>query len=226
MGRLLIVLAFLFATIALPFALWGDALEVLLSPEQLRAWLEGSRGTAWLIAIGLLAVDIVLPIPSAAVIGILGIVYGTALGGTIASIGLMVNGLLGYAVCRALGRRLAIRLAGAGTLDMTDRLFARHGGWIVAVSRSLPVLAEAVAMSAGLAAMPYRRMIAAMAMGVIPVGFLYAGLGRLGAEEPMLVIAACLGVSALLWAIAVVVFGLRSTRLPESPSLDNRLAAP
>ncbi len=226
MGRFLVILLFLFATIALPFALWGDALEVALSPDRLQAWLEGSRETAWLIAIGLLTIDILLPIPSAVVIGFLGIVYGTVLGGMIAMAGLLLNGVLGYLICRALGRRLAIRLAGESSLDKADRLFAQHGGWIVAISRSLPVLAEAVAMSAGLAAMPVSRMLLAMVIGIVPVAFLYAWLGSLGAGDPMLVIAACLGLSALLWWISVVAFDSRIVRNRQAPSLANRLGLP
>ncbi len=217
MGRFLLVLLFLMATIVLPFAIWGDALETVLSQEKLRDWLEGSRETAWVIAIGLLAVDIVMPIPSSVVIGVLGIVYGTVLGGVIAVAGLLANGLLGYAICRALGRRLAVRLAGADALGVADRLFAHQGGWIIAVSRSLPVLAEAVAMSAGLAAMPVRRMLAAMIAGAVPVGFIYAGVGDLGAEDPVIVIAVCLGLSAALWMAAMLFFGLR-----RQPSTDDQ----
>ena len=212
MGRFLIVLLFLFATIALPFAVWGDALDTTLSQEKLRAWLEGSRETAWLIAIGLLAIDILMPIPSSVVIGVLGIVYGTGLGGTVAVAGLLANGLLGYGICRLLGRRLALRLAGEGTIATADHLFERQGGWIVAVSRSLPVLAEAVAMSAGLAAMPVRRLVAAMLAGAVPVGFIYAGVGDIGANEPMIVIGVCLGLSIVLWVAGALVFGMRRGR--------------
>lgn len=220
MARALLVLVFLMLTIVVPFAIWGDDLEILLSQDALRAELQDNAGIAWLIAIGLLAVDIVLPIPSSVIIGALGIVYGTVLGGVIASLGLIASGLLGYGICRVLGRPVAIRMAGAEELASGDRLFARHGGWMVALSRLIPVLAEVIALSAGLAAMPARTFVIAITCGAIPVGFLYAAVGAIGAERPFLVIAICLGLSGVLWLVAATVFGLSGR--PLGPRSSDR----
>jgi len=206
MGRALAITLFLVLTVVVPFLLWGDALDVLLSQDALRRELADSAATAWLAGIALLAVDIVLPVPSSVVIGVLGVIYGTPIGGLVASLGLLANGLLGYWVCRAFGRALAIRMVGEKPLATGDRLFRRHGGWIVALSRLIPVGAEVVSMSAGLAAMPSGRFLAALACGSLPVGYAYAGIGDAGAENPLLVAVVCLAVSAVLWIAVAIVF--------------------
>ncbi len=129
----------------------------------------------------------------------LGILYGPLAGGLLASAGGFLSGALAYLLCRRLGRPAALRLLGAQGLAEGERLFARAGGWLVVLSRWLPVFPEVVACMAGLARMPPAAFLIALACGAAPLGFAFAALGHAGADTPMLAIALSAGLPPLLW---------------------------
>jgi membrane protein YqaA with SNARE-associated domain len=116
--------------------------------------LRGLGGLAMLAAIGLTVSDILLPVPTTAVMAALGLLHGPALGGAAASLGAFLAGMLACAIARGAGPETARRLAGRRGLAGAGQLFARWGGWRVALSRWRPVLPETVALVAGLVAMP------------------------------------------------------------------------
>ena len=74
---LVLALAFL---VAIPFAIWGDQIEQILSIDGAIAWMK-STGWAWAAGIGLIISDVALPVPSTAVMAALGVLYGPLLGG-------------------------------------------------------------------------------------------------------------------------------------------------
>ena len=204
-GRALLRPFLIFVTLALalgvPFLIWGDSLEGKLSGPGARTWLESYGTYAWAAGIGLLIADLAIPVPTTAVMAALGIVYGPILGGLVATTGSIASGLIGYGLSRQFGRPLVLRLLGPQSLSEGDRLFAGTGGWMVALSRWLPVVSEVVACMAGLARMPPRMFLAALVCGSAPLGFVFASIGKAGAESPLLT----LGISALapfaLWAL-------------------------
>lgn len=199
LAGLFLALAALFA---LPFLLYGEAMEAWLAAGSAAEWLERRRGLAWLAAILLLAADLLLPVPNTMVIAALGALYGPLLGGLLATLGSCLSGLLGYGLCRRFGRPLAVRLAGAAELAEAERLFARSGGLVVALSRWLPVVPEVVACMAGLAAMRLPLFATALVCGAAPVGFLVAFIGWLGADRPILTLALCALLPLPLWLAA------------------------
>ena len=99
--------------------IWGEALEQGLSLSGVVTWLEAQGRFAWLANIA----DLTLPIPASAV-------------------GVASAGMVGYGLCRWLGRPLTQWLVGAGPLAQGEALFARGGGGVVALSRWVPILAE------------------------------------------------------------------------------------
>ncbi|HCN29103.1 MAG TPA: hypothetical protein DIT64_10180, partial [Verrucomicrobiales bacterium] len=102
---LLVIL--LLAGIILPFLIWGEAFESMLSLEGARAWMENYGSWAWLAGVALLVADIVLPIPGTVVMSALGWKYGWLLGGCIAAAGSMLSGAAAYFLCRRLGHGAA-----------------------------------------------------------------------------------------------------------------------
>jgi len=185
-----------------PYLIWGEALEAAFSVEGARAWMAGYGAGAGLAGVGLLVADLLLPIPSTLVMSALGLAYGAWLGGLYAAVGTMLAGLVAYGLSRWLGRPLARRLAGEEGLRRGEELFERGGAWLVAGSRCLPILPEAVACLAGLHRMPFRTFLLALACGSVPTGFLFAAIGALGQAEP----AWALGLSVIfpvaLWLAA------------------------
>ena len=174
----------LFLGCLIPFMIWGEQFEGALSLEGARAWMGRFGSGAGLAGIGLLVADILLPIPSTIVMSALGLTYGIWLGGLYAATGTTLAGLIAYALSRALGRPLARRLAGEEGLRAGEALFQGGGAWLVAGSRCLPILPEAIACLAGLHRMPFKTYAFALACGSLPTGFLFAAIGALGQEEP------------------------------------------
>jgi uncharacterized membrane protein YdjX (TVP38/TMEM64 family) len=198
-GRLALVVFGLGGLVALPFVVWGDGFEAAFSVGGTTAWLRAQGDWAWAAGIGLLLTDLVLPVPGTSVMAALGIVYGPVTGGLIGAAGSIASGLLGYGLCRAFGQRAFRWIAGDAGVDAARELFGRRGGWLVALSRWLPVLPETVACLAGLARMRAATFALSLACGSLPLGLTFATVGHLGAEAPLVVMAASALVPALLW---------------------------
>ena len=194
--------ALLLAGAIIPWLIWGDALEAAFTVEGARNWMGGYGAGAGFAGIGLLVADLALPIPSTLVMSALGLTYGTWVGGLYAAAGTAAAGLVAYALSRWLGRPLALRLAGEEGLRSGEGLFVRGGAWLVAGSRCLPILPEAVACLAGLHRMPFRAFLFALLCGSVPTGFLFAAIGALGQAEPAWALGLSVAVPVLLWLAA------------------------
>lgn len=192
------VLLLLAGTI-IPFMIWGEALESAFSVQGARAWMAGFGPGAGVAGIGLLVADILLPIPSTLVMSALGLTYGPLIGGLYAAAGSALAGVIAYGLSRWLGRPLALRLAGEAGLREGEKFFAAGGAWLVACSRCLPILPEAVACLAGLNRMPFRTFLVAVLCGSLPMGFVFAAIGALGQDDPAWALALSVAVPALLW---------------------------
>ncbi len=154
------------------------------TPEGARDWLNDYGRYAWLIALGLLISDLVLPMPATAVMAALGFIYGPLVGGLIGTLGTMLSGCLAYGICRGLGRGAAIKLVGEEDLRKGETLFRRFGAWLIVLSRWLPLFPEVVSCMAGLVRMPWTTFIAAMSCGTVPVALVFASVGYAGVEYP------------------------------------------
>lgn len=185
-----------------PFLLWGEGFMQWFSGEAAVRWIHGWGRWGWLAAVALLMSDLFLPIPATAVMAACGFVYGPLVGGAISAAGSFCAGVLGYGLCRAFGQRAAHWLAGEEGLQAHESRFRRHGAWLVAASRWLPLLPEVVTCLAGLARMPVRTFLVALACGAAPMGFVYATIGSLGQEQPGLALGLSILIPPLLWLAA------------------------
>jgi uncharacterized membrane protein YdjX (TVP38/TMEM64 family) len=199
-------LLFWFCVLALLFLIswmiWGGGLEARFTLDGCIAWLAAAGPWAWAAGIGLLVSDLLLPVPGTVVMSALGFIYGPFLGGLIAATGSMGAGLTGYGIGRCFGEPAARRWLGDMDYEKGRLLFARGGGWMVALSRALPILPEVISCTAGLVRMPFRRFLAALACGSLPIGFLFAAIGAAGRDAPGWALLFSLAVPAVLWGIA------------------------
>ncbi|WP_081885940.1 VTT domain-containing protein [Haloferula sp. BvORR071] len=200
--RLLFWFIALAALVIAVWLIWGGAWEQRFTLAGAVAWIEGAGPWAWAAGIGLLAADLVLPVPGTVVMSALGWVYGTAWGGLIASAGSILAGLFGYGVGRLIGEKGARKLLGDGDFEKGQKLFTKGGGWMIALSRAVPILPEALSCTAGLVRMPFGRFLASMTCGSLPVGFLYAWIGSVGRDAPAWAFGFSIGVPAILWLLA------------------------
>ena len=195
-------LAFLFIVpavlVLLSWFVWGESMERWMTPEML-----ASAGKwAWVAGIGLLLADFFLPVPGTVVLSALGYLYGFLLGGLIGSIGLVSTGLLGYGIGRLCSEKFGRRWLG-GDFERGERLFLKGGGWMVALSRALPIVPEVICYSAGLLRMPFGRFVLALVCGSIPMGLIFAWVGALGNVAPGWTLALSLIVPGVLWLAAL-----------------------
>lgn len=164
----------------------------------------------WALGIALIWADVVLPVPQTAVIAALGITYGTLLGGLLGTLGLITGGLLGYALMRTSARRYVRRFVGLQSLRKMECLFDQGGAWAIVLTRSLPYsIPEAMVFLAGLAGMPAGKLIAALAIGSAPTGFVFAAIGAGWAHQPTLALGVSYVLPVLLLPIGLYLIRLR-----------------
>jgi uncharacterized membrane protein YdjX (TVP38/TMEM64 family) len=201
MFRFLLIPLILIVIVIVPFAIWGEALTGFLSPNPDTGEFSTGRQMFWAVAIGLLVADIAIPIPTTSVVAALGIVYGPILGALIGTVGAMTAAAAGWTIGRFLGRPVAAYLVG-DALEGGEKLFARHGGWIVALSRWAPVLPEVVSAVAGVSRMPFGVFMAAALCGVAPFCLVFAIVGHLGADWPVITLVVSAVAPFILWCLA------------------------
>lgn len=167
-----------------------------------------ARGWAWVVGILLLVADLLLPVPGTVVMSALGAVYGVFLGGVFSAVGSFSAGVCGYWMGRFFQEETARKWLGEKDFESGRRLFGKGGGWVVAMSRALPILPEVVSCMAGLLRMGFGRFCLALACGAVPMGFLFAWIGAVGRDVPGWGIGFSLGVPVLLWAVSRWVIGV------------------
>ncbi len=196
------VVLFLVLLIVVSFLIWGDWFSAIFSEENAVAELSEYGRLAWLIGIVLLIGDLFLPLPATIIMSALGYIYGPLLGGVLATSGNFLSGMLAYGLCRALGRKGASWILGAEGLTKGEVQFANRGGWIVAISRWLPIVPEVVACMAGLHQMKANKFMVALLCGSLPLGFVFAYVGHTGHAAPYAALVASAVLPAVLWLAA------------------------
>ena len=139
------------AAILIPFVLWEA--EISGWANRFLAG-EASRGAVALVLGGLLASDVLLPVPSSLVSTTAGYLLGLAPGAAVSWLGMTAGALVGYFLGTRPARALTQRLVGEDELQRAQRIHERYGDWALIASRSVPVLAEASVVFAGVAGMP------------------------------------------------------------------------
>jgi membrane protein DedA with SNARE-associated domain len=175
--RLLLLLALAAVAVPLvPFLACGARLDALVA-----GWLDPPPAPPVIAAleVGVLAADLLLPVPSSMVATLGGATLGLAAGTACAWLGMTAGACAGWWLGRATAGRALARL------DATERAaLARHerrlGPLLVVLSRPLPLVAEAVALFAGAAGMPLPAFVAAAAGGNLAIAFAWSLAGALG----------------------------------------------
>jgi uncharacterized membrane protein YdjX (TVP38/TMEM64 family) len=175
----------------------------------------GAAGTV----VGLLLIDILLPVPSSLVMLASGALFGVVGGAALSLVGSLAGEWLGFELVRRYGRRAAQRLVGDADLGRMQLLMSRHGAAAVAVTRALPVVMETLSVVAGLSGMRRSTFLLASVLGTTPIVVVYAWAGANARETGNLV-------PALIIVIAVAAAGwvwYRAHRPASGPTtLQNR----
>jgi uncharacterized membrane protein YdjX (TVP38/TMEM64 family) len=145
-----------------------------------RPGLTDGTWSAGVLGVGLLLVDVVLPVPSSGVMVVHGAVYGLAVGSILSLIGGTGATVAAFLLGRR-GRSMLARLAGPKQQARATALLDRFGVWAILLTRPIPVLAETVAIMAGTGRLAWWQATWAGALGTLLPAICYAAVGAYGA---------------------------------------------
>jgi uncharacterized membrane protein YdjX (TVP38/TMEM64 family) len=174
MSRCALALAITAAAILVPFVLFGAWLE---------AWTEqtltssGPRAITGALVVALLAGDIVLPVPSSLISTASGALLGFGIGLAASGVGMTLGAQIGYALGRFGGLPLTKRLISEEALERVSARVRRRGLWMLALTRPVPVLAEASAFWAGIVGIGWWRYSLITLCANLVISAIYAAAG-------------------------------------------------
>jgi uncharacterized membrane protein YdjX (TVP38/TMEM64 family) len=200
-------------------------LPFLLFEQQFNAFAdrivqsETSRTAAAAAILGLLAVDVFLPVPSSIVSTAAGLLLGFGGGTVVVWTGMMAGCAIGYAV-GARGSGAAKRLVGEQGLARASRLVRRYGDLTIVICRPVPVLAEATVVFAGLVHAPFGRFARLTALSNLGIALGYAGFGAFSLRLDSFLVAfvGALLLPAVFLLVSRLTFGRRAADEPHRPA--------
>lgn len=181
----------------LPWLSFGAELEA-----KITAWFDPppAASTVLLFTVGVLASDIVLPVPSSLISTIAAAQVGFLPATGASWLGMTLGAVAGFWLARTWGRSLALRLSSAEDLERMDQLGQRYGAGILIITRAVPVFAEAAVLLMGTTQLPWRRFLPAIALSNLGLAAVYAAVGRLAEDYGKLPVA--IGASIALPVLA------------------------
>jgi len=194
----LIILAF----ILVPFLLFADAIE-MWTQDFLES--AGERSALVAAVLGtLLAIDILLPVPSSVVSTAAGLFLGFTGGMMTSLVGMTFSCSAGFWLGARFGRPIASRLVGTGELQRLEEISRRVGDWLIVVARPVPVLAEASILFAGMSRMPTHRFMLLTTLSNLGISAVYAGIGALSATLNSFLLAVAASILVPLLAMMIM----------------------
>jgi membrane protein DedA with SNARE-associated domain len=213
--RLVLLITLCLLVPLLPFALWGHPMETAVA-----AWLESQQHSALLASatIGLLAADIVLPVPSSAVATLAGARLGWMPATACTWLGLTLGCGIGFHLARWWGAPLLDRCINPTDRTRLHRLLRDIGPAGIAVTRAVPVLAEATVLLAGAGGLPHRLFWTPAVLSNLALALAYTALGNWAAETGWLPWALAASIALPLLLTAALRQLLRPTTTATPPA--------
>jgi membrane protein DedA with SNARE-associated domain len=201
--RLILFAVLLLAAILIPFFLFGERIS-----QWIEGWLSTAHGRAATAAAltGILALDVLLPVPSSVVSTTAGALLGFVPGLAASFAGMTAGCLLGY----SLGRNApAERWLSPAENELVRKARERWGDWTLVVSRAVPVLAEASVVMAGASRAPLGRFLLMTGLSNLGISAIYAAAGAYSSSRDTFFLAFAAAIAAPGLAILLTRPGLR-----------------
>jgi uncharacterized membrane protein YdjX (TVP38/TMEM64 family) len=193
------MVASLIAGLVLASFLVVQALGIPLLVDPTDRFAAGGLPVAAL-GVGLLLVDVVIPVPSSIVMTAQGALFGFGGGLLLGLVGSVGATLIGFGIGRR-SSRLVARLAGVDGRHGSGALLHRFGPLALIVTRPMPILAETTAILAGTTAMTWRQAATGALVGCLPAAALYSAAGAFASDiaTGVLVFPVVVALAALVW---------------------------
>lgn len=170
---LLIALALLVPV--LPLFLLGLSFE-----DRVESWFERdlSAEVRFALIVGVLAVDVFLPVPSSAVSTYGGGILGTLPATAASWLGMTAGAVFAFGLARLFGKSFADRFSSSADLKKMALLSERFGPLALVLTRALPILAEACVLLMGATRLSWRRFWPAVLVSNLAISVTYAAFGE------------------------------------------------
>ena len=202
--KLTFLIILLFALVIIPWAIWHQQVDAYFASQEYRDWIFSIKSYAWILAIGLLVADLLLPIPATPILAMLGQIYGTLWGGIIGATGSVLAGLTAYLLARFASAKIRNKIASPEELESFTDFFNKWGAAGIIASRVMPVLPEILTLLAGVAKMSFKRFMACLLLGSVSAGYFFAFAGdQVGQSSLMMIVLT--GAPILLWIVYVII---------------------
>jgi membrane protein DedA with SNARE-associated domain len=208
---LIVTLALLVPVV--PFLGFGDRLD-----RTVMGWFDPPPAASVVagLTVGVLAVDVLLPVPSSLVSTLAGAQLGVVAATAVSWVGMTVGAVVGFYLARRWGRPLAARFSGDDDLARMDHLTERYGAWVLILTRALPVLAEAAVLLVGATGLAWSRFLPAVMLSNLGIAAVYSTLGYWARSQQQLPLALAASI-ALPVAAATIARMLVHVRRDASP---------
>lgn len=213
--RIVLTTIIVLAVPILPFLILGSAFE-----ERVEAWFAAglSDTTRFALIVAVLSADIVLPVPSSMVSTYGGAILGVLPAALASWIGMTIGGLLGFGAARLFGRSYVARKTKPEDIARMEHLSERYGPAAIAITRALPILAEACVLLMGATGLSWRRFLIPLVLANLGISLVYSAFGKYFAGEDALPVAiAVSGILPLLAAFVARRFLPRRTDTSQQP---------
>lgn len=179
-SQIAIVIVLMMLVPIVPFVIFQDRLE-----PPIESWLHSTHAPVAiaLAVVALLAVDLLLPIPSSLISTYAGAQLGVIAATGASWLGMSLGAGIGFALACWLGRPAAQRFSSAQDLAHMQQLAARYGPAILIVTRALPVLAEASVLALGVMGLGWRRFFPPVLLSNLGIALAYALFGAWARQQ-------------------------------------------
>ncbi|MTI99268.1 MAG: TVP38/TMEM64 family protein [Marinobacter adhaerens] len=219
---ILAIVAMLMAAIWLLLRNLG--MPVSFTPSVLSDWFssQGAMGPVLLMLLMILAV-VVGPIPTLPISAASGLVYGPLGGTAVAAAGALVGSLMAFYLARVLGRD-AVQQKFESNPVFSARGSQRFLFIAIFLTRLIPLFSFAlISYAAGITAIRVWRYALATLLGMLPMTFVFAGLGHTFEMNPALTVVAAGTVLLVMSALPLYLRRRPQSRLSRWLQLDGRI---
>ncbi|WP_158264811.1 TVP38/TMEM64 family protein [Blastopirellula marina] len=175
----------------IPLLFWEAQAEAIIA-----GWSEHppTPAVTALIVFSLLAADIFLPVPSSVVSTLAGSQLGTLLATLVCWAGMTAGAVIAFALARRYGDAVVRYYTKEADVLAMRKVADRIGPWGIALTRALPILAEAMVLLLGASRLEWRRFLPPTLLANLGIALAYAAFGEVAAQHEWILIAA--GISA------------------------------
>ena len=177
------------------------SLGIELSTESLQAWVASHGWAAPAIFLAVVSFRPLLFLPSALLLSVGGLCFGTALGTVLGALGIVASGLMQFGVARGVGHAQIQARLGDRARALQPRMERARPAAVAAATAHPAGPLTWVAWAAGLSSLPILGYAAALAAGGTVRSFIYAVFGAtlVDVRSPRFLLA-----SLLLMGVALV----------------------